>query len=90
MGKKKSTVKGGPLKPLARLVKHIPPPQGCDSCGYSKVPESGQLHITDAMYEVVTNVGSLFFCGHHFRKNEFEFMARRYEIREYAGHAERK
>jgi hypothetical protein len=74
---------------VARLASPVPPPQPCDSCGYSKVKDSERLHITDAMFEVLTERGPLYFCGHHFRKNEFQFVSRGFVISEYTGHADR-
>lgn len=31
--------------------------------------------IAASQYRVVTDHGPLYFCGHHFRENEAEFMA---------------
>jgi hypothetical protein len=59
------------LRPLSRI--------GCDRCGMSRVTGSRHMHISHARFEIKTEAGSIFLCGHHFRKHRAHIQERAYE-----------
>jgi hypothetical protein len=65
----------GKLEPATKTItvkskkkaKNTPPT--CDAC-----------HLQDAKFQITTDCGDIFLCGHHFRRHRLALI--RYEVRE--------
>jgi hypothetical protein len=58
---------------------HLRHREHCDACGRA----ADLIGISAARFEIVTSRGSLFLCGHHYRKHRFDFHERAYEVIEH-------
>lgn len=63
---------GPPVKALGDVYR------SCDSCGHAH----DNVAVGRALYQVETENGPLYFCGHHFRKNSTHIFEQGYPIQE--------
>ena len=63
-------------KPSVRALGSVYRP--CDSCGYSHDDKP----IARALYQMETLKGSVYLCGHHFRKHSGHIFDKGYPIQE--------
>jgi hypothetical protein len=65
-----------PTCPVQASVRALKPFRACDRCGYSK---DGSV-IAQAVYQIDVTNGTLYLCGHDFKKLYDHIFAMGYEV----------